>query len=140
MARTVGERIEEIAAAKGLPAAAALAELLGVRYESLRKWRTGDAAPNRSRQKVIAKVLGVPEAAFMHGVDAAKAAPAADPWPFERITAEQWAALSARQQGAIEDAAVQKLRELGAEAKDDAPRFARALPESPSRKRLAAGK
>lgn len=56
-------------------------------------------------------------------------------WPFERITPQQWAQLTARQQGAIEDAAVQKLRELSAPI--EAPVFSR--PAAPSRKRTGTG-
>lgn len=139
MGKTVGERIEAMAASKGLPQGAALAALFGVQYETLRKWRTGEAAPNRSRQQAIAAVLGVAPAAFMHGVaeDAAKAA-TAEPWPFERITPQQWAKLTARQQGAIEDAAVQKLRDVALPDEGDAPLFARA--GISSRKRQIAGR
>lgn len=64
---TVGKRIEAIASGKGLPAGQPLAELFGVSYETLRKWRTGAAAPNRERQKKVAAVLGVQPEEFMHG-------------------------------------------------------------------------
>lgn len=40
---------------------------------------------------------------------------AAEPWPFYRITKSQWGELNERERGAIEDAAVAKLRELRAE-------------------------
>lgn len=36
-------------------------------------------------------------------------------WPFVRITSRQWLSLSERQRGAIEDAAVAKLKELRSE-------------------------
>ena len=67
MHTTVGQRIEALAAEKGLPSGKALAALFGVSYETLRKWRSGDAAPNRSRQLVVAKVLGCKPEAFMFG-------------------------------------------------------------------------
>lgn len=69
MAETVGQRIERLAKEKGLPTGAVLAERCGVSYESFRKWKAGDAAPNRRRQEVIAQVLGVEPAAFMFGAD-----------------------------------------------------------------------
>lgn len=67
MEKTVGERIRAIAAAKGLGDGEELAARFDVTYETLRKWTKGLAAPNRSRQLVIAEVLGVPIPAFMHG-------------------------------------------------------------------------
>ena len=133
----MGKLIESIAAEKGLPGGAQLAALLGVQYETLRKWRLGTAAPNRTRQQTIAKVLGVPPATFMHGVAGGLPPKEAEPWPFERITPEQWAKLTARQQGAIEDAAVQKLRDVARPDEDEGPLFARAA--GSSRKRQAAG-
>lgn len=68
--RTVGERIDAIAREKGLPSGQALADLLGVSYETLRGWRKNRAAPNRARQLKIAEVLGVNPEQFMHGVGA----------------------------------------------------------------------
>jgi transcriptional regulator with XRE-family HTH domain len=67
MSDTVGVRIESIAAKNGLPGGVQLAKLLGVTYESLRKWREGESAPNRKRQQVVAKVLGVQPEEFMYG-------------------------------------------------------------------------
>jgi len=66
---TVGERIIRIAAGRPeLPRELkALAELLGVEYETLRKWRAGAVAPNRRRAAVVADVLGVPIETVMHG-------------------------------------------------------------------------
>lgn len=68
MDETVGDRIERLAAAKNLPSGQALAELFGVSYETLRKWKRNLVAPNRSRQQVISKALGVAPEVFMHGV------------------------------------------------------------------------
>lgn len=51
---TIGKRIEAIAERKGLPIGSELAARLGVKYESLRKWRQGLAGPSRRRQEVIA--------------------------------------------------------------------------------------
>jgi len=73
MAGTVGSRIEAIALQKGLPSGKRLADLLGVSYETLRKWREDQAAPNRSRQAVIAERLGVAPEAFMFGAPQAPA-------------------------------------------------------------------
>ena len=56
---TVGQRIEAIAATKGLPSGAALAKQIGITYETLRKWRSGATAPNRNRLKKVLEVLGV---------------------------------------------------------------------------------
>lgn len=42
-------------------------------------------------------------------------------WPFERITGAQWASMSERERGALEDAAVAKWRELRAEREPLAP-------------------
>jgi transcriptional regulator with XRE-family HTH domain len=61
-------RIERIAAAKGLLYGEKLAHALGVTYETLRKWREGLTAPNRTKQQKIAEYLGVPPAEFMHGI------------------------------------------------------------------------
>lgn len=65
MGETIGARIERIAREKGLPAGAKLADELGVTYETLRKWRQGITAPNRTRATHIARVLGVPKDQFM---------------------------------------------------------------------------
>lgn len=60
MERTVGSRIKEIAIAKALreglpePTAVEIAALIGVSYESLRKWTNEDTAPNRKRAAEIA--------------------------------------------------------------------------------------
>ncbi len=67
MGDTVGIRIEALAKQKGLPQGAALAAHFGVSYETLRKWREGESAPNRSRQQLIAEKLGVAPEAFMFG-------------------------------------------------------------------------
>lgn len=68
MEDTVGNRIEALAAQKGLPGGKELAALFGVSYETLRRWRGGGIAPNRNRAARISEVLGVPEEVFMHGV------------------------------------------------------------------------
>lgn len=69
---TVVQRIEALAAEQGLPSGKALAKRFGVSYETLRKWRSGDAAPNRSRQLIIAKELRVKPEVFMFAVEAGK--------------------------------------------------------------------
>ena len=82
MSETPGSRIERIAEEKGLPSGKALAKALGVTYETLRKWREGATAPNRTKQHRIAEYLGVAPAEFMHGVTGdgrpTSAAPSAD--------------------------------------------------------------
>lgn len=70
---TVGDRIERLAKAKGLPVGGALANRLGVSYETLRRWKAGDTAPNRNRAVRIAEFLGCAPEAFMHGVTDAAA-------------------------------------------------------------------
>lgn len=58
MTQTVGERLRDhVAAAKGW-SLAQLASELGVSYETVRKWVTGDNAPNRNRTNQIAELLG----------------------------------------------------------------------------------
>lgn len=69
---TVGQRIEKLAARQGLAPGAALAKEFGVSYETLRKWRAGEIAPNRARQERISAVLKVPPEQFMHGVMTAR--------------------------------------------------------------------
>lgn len=73
MHETVGARIESLAATKKLPKNAELARLIGVSYETLRRWRAGEAAPNRKRQDRIAELLGVAHEVFMHGSAGANA-------------------------------------------------------------------
>lgn len=109
---TPGQRIEALALERGLPSGGKLAELLGVSFETLRQWRVGQSAPNRSRQAHIAKVLGVPPEAFMHGVVGASG-PAKEnpPWPFLRITPEQWEALGDLRH-AVEEVAYRKAMQL----------------------------
>jgi len=53
---------------------------------------------------------------------------AAEPWPFYRITAAQWGELTERERGALEDAAVAKLRELRAEHQAAKPAGLRGKP------------
>lgn len=65
---TVGDRIERLAKAKGLPVGGALAADLGVSYETLRRWKAGETAPNRNRAARIAEYLGCAPETFMHGV------------------------------------------------------------------------
>lgn len=71
MSTTVGDRIEELAKARGLSYGKSLADAFGVSYETLRKWRSGKTAPNRSRAELVAAHLGVKPEAFMHGAVAA---------------------------------------------------------------------
>lgn len=78
---TAGHRIESIAKAKGLPVGQELAAMLGVSYETLRKWRAGATAPNRNRAADIAKLLEVPEAEFMHSTSGEMPSLAAMPPP-----------------------------------------------------------
>lgn len=72
---TVGSRIKAIALAKALREARAplsqkaLAQALGVSYETLRKWSQGLTAPNRSRAIAVAEWLGCQVEEFMHGVN-----------------------------------------------------------------------
>lgn len=82
MVETVGLRIKQIAISRALaageeaPTMQAIADSLGISYESLRKWTTSATAPNRKRAALIAAKLGVPVSAFMLG-----AAPAEDDQP-----------------------------------------------------------
>jgi transcriptional regulator with XRE-family HTH domain len=73
MKETVGSRIRAIARQRGLGDGAELATKIGVSYETLRKWTEGSSGPNRAPQDKLAALLGVPPAAFMHGVDLPKA-------------------------------------------------------------------
>lgn len=66
---TIGQRIEAIASECGLPSNSALAQHLGITYETLRKWRSGSSAPNRSRLKKISELLGVDPARLMFGIE-----------------------------------------------------------------------
>jgi transcriptional regulator with XRE-family HTH domain len=65
----------------------------------------------------IAGALGVRAAWLQTGEEPMKGADTPPPmsmeWPFELLTREQWNALSERQRGAVEAAAVAALRDLG---------------------------
>lgn len=98
MTKTVGQRIEELAAAKGLPSGKALAKLFGTTYETMRKWRAGETAPNRARQLTISKVLEAPPEAFMHGVEAQAGA---DDLRLQRLV-KNYRALDRRSQAIME--------------------------------------
>lgn len=69
-AETVGERIVRLAEAiPELPRTRkALAAVLGVEYETLRKWCAGVSAPNRTRATEVARLLRTTESMVMHGV------------------------------------------------------------------------
>lgn len=62
---SIGARIERLGAERLGCTGKLLAAKLGVTYETLRKWKSGDIAPNRTRQEQIARQLGVPISAFM---------------------------------------------------------------------------
>lgn len=117
MQETPGARIERIAAAKGLPSGEKLAHALGVTYETLRKWREGLTAPNRTKQQAIAAYLGVTPAELMHGVPSDSSlnadGPAAD------AVLEQLGILLAALPAQVVDAVAENLagfaRERGAE-------------------------
>lgn len=118
MAQTVGVRIEALARANGYASIKDFVNAVGVSYETFRKWKAGDAAPNRARQQKLSELLGCDASVFMHGVDpvAAQHQAGLETWPFERITPTEWRSLSVRWQAVIEDAAVEKLRMLRAES------------------------
>jgi transcriptional regulator with XRE-family HTH domain len=66
MKQTVGERLLEAAERKGW-SADQFAKLVGVSYETVRKWRTGATAPNRNRAIKVAEVLGTSVNWVMYG-------------------------------------------------------------------------
>jgi transcriptional regulator with XRE-family HTH domain len=71
MSTTVGARIVERAKAhKGLNITQ-LADALGVSYETVRKWQSGETEPNRSRVVKIAELLDVSEQWVRFGDDPA---------------------------------------------------------------------
>ena len=65
------------------------------------------------------------------GREAAEAVAAA-PWPFRRISAEQWAALDGYDQALVEDAAFSRLRELQAQTRSSSAAVVQAMqPRTP---------
>lgn len=107
---TVGNRIEALARAKGLPTGKALAKMLGVSYEALRKWKSGDIVPSRARQQVIADALGVSAATFMHG---ASGAVSGEPLaPEEARLLRAWRVLLREDRTAVLRQVEQRAREL----------------------------
>ena len=119
MGETPGTRIERIAAAKNLPSGEKLAHALGVTYETLRKWREGLTAPNRTKQQKIAEYLGVPPAEFMHGIAVAGEVQAPGALPAADVVLEQLGMLLAALPAPVVDAVAENLagfaRERGAE-------------------------
>ena len=68
---SIGDRLVRLAAAHpdfaGLTRTA-LAERLGMSYETLRKWQANKSGPSRRRAEEIASLLGVPAETLTHGV------------------------------------------------------------------------
>lgn len=67
MAETVGERLIRVAKTELGLNQTQLAQALGVSGETLRKWRTGEIAPNRARARMVAEQFGRSVAWVMHG-------------------------------------------------------------------------
>jgi len=69
MPQTIGERLRDYAAGPPLRwTQTQLAKELGVSTETLRKWITGETAPNRARVGRICQVLGVTPEWVVHGM------------------------------------------------------------------------
>lgn len=70
---TIHDRIKERRLAMGLGSHRALADLVGVSWQTVQLWeKEGGTAPNRSRIEKVAQVLGVTPEWLQHGVDTAK--------------------------------------------------------------------
>lgn len=72
MRETIGKRIRTYAAEEFNWKGGELAHQIGVSYETLRKWTTGEIAPTRNRLGVICSVLKVTPEWVMHGTGPAK--------------------------------------------------------------------
>lgn len=107
-ASTVGDRIEELGRDKLGLTGAALAEKLGVTYETLRKWKRGLGSPSAPRQKRISEALGEPPAVFMHGAAAVGGEP---------LTRDEKRLLGAYR-GILEDDRAKVLKELEKRARE----------------------
>ncbi len=73
MPETIGARIARIAKERKGWAPAEFAAALGVSYESVRKWITGETAPNRNRLAKVGALLGVAPEELLLGVVATPA-------------------------------------------------------------------
>jgi hypothetical protein len=83
-----------------------LAAKLKLKIQVVHNWKSRGVPPRR--HKAIADALGWPVGRLL-GVEPA---PVAYDWPFELISRQQWEALSERQRGAVEAAAIKALRDL----------------------------
>lgn len=90
----------------------------GITQPSVHEWLKFGRIDKKHISHLIEYFADVADASHWGLADdlAPSVAPAdAAPWPFPRITQRQWRSLTERQRGAIEDAAVAKMRELLAE-------------------------
>ena len=70
---SIHQRIRERRLALGLPSHQALADLVGVSWQTVQLWeKEGGTAPNRGRIKKVAEVLGVTPEWLQHGVASEK--------------------------------------------------------------------
>lgn len=67
MAESVGERLIRVAHDELQMNQSQLATAIGVSAETLRKWKTGEIAPNRTRARKIADLFGRSVSWVMHG-------------------------------------------------------------------------
>jgi transcriptional regulator with XRE-family HTH domain len=66
MTATVGDRLRELVAAKGWTLLQ-FAEELGVVYETVRKWLTGETRPTHARARKAAQLLGTTPEYILYG-------------------------------------------------------------------------
>jgi hypothetical protein len=103
---TLKAEISQIPGASGREAAW-LADKLGIGIQAVQNWSTRGVPPKQA--PAIARHIKWSVARVM-GADESTAT-----WPLRRIARQVWGGLEEWERGAIEDAAVQKLRELEAE-------------------------
>ena len=142
--KSLGEQVADFMAQEGI-SSGAMGVLVGTSRQNIENLVAG-AVGNPRYLRRLAEVMRTSADVLLDGLyvyvppgaEPQSASAPGMPWPLRRWTPEQWAAIDPYDRGAMEDAAMAKLRELEAERQQSGQLVANAHAMGSSRKRPAA--